>query len=338
MQDSVEKSISDGLNRALGTIMGGAFGVAFAYFKIMSLNVYLGFLVCMFCVSLLIYMCVLINRKGMVAITCIVFLAVAVDPRISGEPVSYAIDRVVDTIIGIAIAVIVNRFFFSPEHSRLVSEKEGLPNFSYIFKRAAQMSVFAWEGGTFSEIYISPHGSLFSEKNFAWRLAVAEVLYGETRLKKAEGYRRVLMTLDSEMRLVHKGHYAVKLAPFESDNFDAGWRTNCFGKGKDLHLMLKAGFSGKLSAITGAETFKLAQNETSAFYSLCDGVKVSLLVYGREALSETLDSGDFICFDKLERGDYKIEASVEKDGVGDGALSAIRVEVYVEDCEGENAL
>jgi environmental stress-induced protein Ves len=321
MQDSVEKSITDGFNRALGTVMGGALGIAFKYFELMSINVYFAFIVCMLCVSTLIYVCVLINRKSMVAITCIVFLAVAVNPMTADYPVEYAVGRVIDTIVGIVIAVAVNRFFFIPQRMRVKSEKGEGANFSYAFKRADHMPIIDWEGGVFSEIYISPRGAVFDEWNFVWRFAVVSVNRSETRLKKAEGYRRAIMPLESDVRVGIKGMDDTVITRYGNETFDAGRGAVFLGNGRNLHLIFKDGISLEMSEIMSGETFDVDKNGVTAIYSLYDGVKASLSVDGKEVFVGTLNEGDFISFDDLERGTITIDAA---EGLASGP-AAVRV-------------
>lgn len=112
MESSITSSYAAGKNRTMGTLVGAAFGGLFAF--IQPHNAYLAALgiVCVIAV------CNLLRWNKSVSIACIVFLAIMLNLR-AGEPAfAYALHRVLDTLLGIGVAVLVNYFVLPPKHDR----------------------------------------------------------------------------------------------------------------------------------------------------------------------------------------------------------------------------
>jgi len=128
MQDSVEKSIQIGANRVLGTIIGGVFGIAFTNISFIQLHEAIWMLVFFILVVLLIYVCNLIKKTESIVISCVVFVVIALSSDMDA-PLVYSINRVLDTLIGIVTAFLVNRFLFRPKAKEPVLEAipEALP-------------------------------------------------------------------------------------------------------------------------------------------------------------------------------------------------------------------
>ncbi|MEJ8306310.1 FUSC family protein [Saccharibacillus sacchari] len=112
MESSITSSYAAGKNRTMGTLVGAAFGGLFAFIE--PHNAYLSALgiVCVIAV------CNLLKWNKSVSIACIVFLAIMLNLR-DGEPAfAYALHRVLDTLLGIGVAVLVNYFLIPPKHDR----------------------------------------------------------------------------------------------------------------------------------------------------------------------------------------------------------------------------
>lgn len=116
MQSSVADSFKAGKNRMLGTIVGALAGFMFASIK--PGNVFL----CGIGVVLIIYICDNLGWKKSVTISCIVFLAIMLNLN-DRTPMSYSINRIVDTFIGISVAVLVNYFVSPPRHTDKIYEE-----------------------------------------------------------------------------------------------------------------------------------------------------------------------------------------------------------------------
>lgn len=119
MQDSYKGTIKMGINRMIGTIIGGLAGI-FATFIFFKYNNYYfdAALISLLCIVVT-YLCTLLKKPGSVTIACIVLLANTV--LIKQEPsYMYTIVRVLETFLGIIVATLVNRFVFpyNPEKNK----------------------------------------------------------------------------------------------------------------------------------------------------------------------------------------------------------------------------
>lgn len=124
--DTVEGSIRIGLHRLAGTVVGGIFGTGAVYlirlFPPGNAWRLLDFLCIAVGISAIIFVCVTIGIRQSVSIGCIVFLIVVV--QVQGQvPYVYAANRVLDTAIGIAVAVTINRLLF-PRFSEREERRE----------------------------------------------------------------------------------------------------------------------------------------------------------------------------------------------------------------------
>lgn len=118
MRETAEKSLSMGVHRFLGTLIGGAFG--FLLINLIPLMQYyydwLYIILVPVAMILCISVCVWTNKKDAVIICCVVFLSIALDPGLNTEDaLTYVILRIIDTTIGVSIATLLNHFFFPYE-------------------------------------------------------------------------------------------------------------------------------------------------------------------------------------------------------------------------------
>lgn len=109
MQSSVTSSFHAGRNRMLGTLVGAATGLAFAL--IAPGNAIL----CGIGVSIVIFVTNLLKWNKSATIGCIVFSAIMTN--LNGRtPVNYSLNRILDTFVGIGVAVLVNYLIFPPKY------------------------------------------------------------------------------------------------------------------------------------------------------------------------------------------------------------------------------
>lgn len=116
MQSTVDSSLQQGRIRLLGTVIGGAMGILFLYFDRLLWNGVLTLAFAPLGIVLLIYLCNLISMRDSVSIACVVFLIILLDLS-NTIPYVYAISRILDTAIGIVIAVAINLLIDRPKHS-----------------------------------------------------------------------------------------------------------------------------------------------------------------------------------------------------------------------------
>lgn len=115
--------------------------------------------------------------------------------------------------------------------------------------RKQQHKTSKWSGGTTTELCIYPKDSLYVDRNFKWRLSSAKVEVEKSTFTSLPGISRIIMIIEGEILLKHKGHHNAMLKAFEQDSFSGEWTTTSFGKVTDFNLMMAQGYNGKLEPI-----------------------------------------------------------------------------------------
>lgn len=101
IEESFSSSIRSGKNRMIGTVIGAIIGTLFVLIK--PGNPFL----CGIGIIIIIYLCNLFKFGSSAAIGGIVFISIMVNLR-GKAPLNYSINRVVDTLIGVCIVIVVN--------------------------------------------------------------------------------------------------------------------------------------------------------------------------------------------------------------------------------------
>lgn len=122
VQDTVSNSINMAVNRGLGTILGAVLGLIFLIIcRFITYNVnphfiskFLVYLTIGIGIILVIYSCNLIKKNGAINIACIVFLAVTT-VHAFGNPIYYTLNRIIETLFGIFVGLLVNKFISPPK-------------------------------------------------------------------------------------------------------------------------------------------------------------------------------------------------------------------------------
>lgn len=110
MQDTVSGSLSTGLNRIQGTIFGGIIGF-------ITLSMFPGNpLFCGLGVIFTIYACNLLNINKSISIACITFLGIQMGFTDSTPAILYSLNRVLDTSVGVIIAIAINISLARPNY------------------------------------------------------------------------------------------------------------------------------------------------------------------------------------------------------------------------------
>ncbi len=113
MQRDVRSSWRVGLNRTVGTLIGGGYGllILLALRGIPWLQTPLAaYLVISLGLIPLMYLTVALERTSSTYITCVVYLSVVVSHGADTAPVAFAIGRVTDTLLGIFVSLGINAF------------------------------------------------------------------------------------------------------------------------------------------------------------------------------------------------------------------------------------
>lgn len=108
MKSSLQNTLRTGLDRAAGTVVGSVMGVLFLLLSAL-LPAPLISAIGIFGVLLIIYLCNVLRLQASVIISIVVFLIILIGER-DIPPVFYGLARLGETIFGIFIAYMVNRF------------------------------------------------------------------------------------------------------------------------------------------------------------------------------------------------------------------------------------
>lgn len=299
MQDSVKKSVKEGFHRVIGTTMGGLFGVIFMYLPFFKVSFWLWIGLIFMGLVTFIYCCNLFHIKDSIIIGCVVFLIIVLEADIHIPPIIYAINRILDTFVGIAFAVSVNYFLFRPKPDRLINEVKAIePRFKIV--RSGKHKISNWSGGTTTELFIYPEDCLYGDRDFDWRISTATIQLMSSTFTKLPGYMRRLMMLKGRENLNHEDHHRVILEPFDQDYFDGGWVTKSYGRGTDFNLMLKKGYEGYVNTVSTQEGRVFNPELFTAFYVLADRVALNIVSENNVVTREILEKNDFIMFYPLE--------------------------------------
>ena len=123
VQNTPGSTLISALNQTLGTVIGGIIAVGVVYFGSWAGlfdNIPLYYLLVSLMLIPTIMLTLLIKKPSIAAFSCVVFIwvAVAIGPGIN--PVSSAVQRLLDTFIGIVVAFLTNLII--PKHRKGIQE------------------------------------------------------------------------------------------------------------------------------------------------------------------------------------------------------------------------
>lgn len=110
MKTDLDQTLEIGLNRVLGTLVGGFSGLVYLIiFKRMYLNSFTNYLIVSSVVFVLIWLMANLNKPNAISIMCVVFLSITINHGEAPDyPIAFALNRTIDTLVGVVIAVLVN--------------------------------------------------------------------------------------------------------------------------------------------------------------------------------------------------------------------------------------
>ncbi len=117
MQNTAEKTVTSAVNRTVGTILGGLFGVGVLFAaKALALERWMLLYYAILCLLLipLIELCLAINKPSAVTLACAAFFSITIVHIADVQPLDYALNRVLDTMLGVLIALAINLLFPIP--------------------------------------------------------------------------------------------------------------------------------------------------------------------------------------------------------------------------------
>lgn len=123
IQNTMTNSLKMAFVRGFGTLYGGTIGLIFLYFIRFLYNQIPNefafktgmYLLIAVGVIIVIYTCNWIGINSCINIACIVFLAITTANAFKA-PLHYATNRIIETLFGILIALLVNKFVTPPKH------------------------------------------------------------------------------------------------------------------------------------------------------------------------------------------------------------------------------
>jgi len=102
-----------------------------------------------------------------------------------------------------------------------------------------------WSGGKTSEIYIYPENSVYSERNFGFRISTALIENEKSEFTHLEGIKRSLMVLEKPIVIINDGK-KINLDIFKEYRFSGSDNIISLGKTRDFNAMTKEGFTGEI--------------------------------------------------------------------------------------------
>lgn len=118
MQATNSESVKKGVIRCIGTFIGGLAAVIILliidFTPLVSFSL-LYYVLISLCIAPVIYLTVMINRESSAFIACVVFLSIVLSHFDTENHYLFAVQRMLETIAGIIIALIINRVIKSPD-------------------------------------------------------------------------------------------------------------------------------------------------------------------------------------------------------------------------------
>lgn len=115
MQRDRENSLKAGINREIATIIGGTLGMLFLiiedYFPLRDIDFFRAIALSLMIIPIMLII-TNIKRSTAAYITCVVFYSVTISHVGDVSKVAFALNRMLDTTIGITVSLLVNRIPF----------------------------------------------------------------------------------------------------------------------------------------------------------------------------------------------------------------------------------
>ncbi len=286
MQDTVEKSYKEAKDRVMGNIFGALMAIGIGYLGLKESKYYLWAILCGISVIIIIYVLNTFKKQGSIVLACAVFFIIAVDET----PIISSITRVIDTYIGITVALVVNLFIYKPKTSKLkykILSRRLDTDIKSIKKADYKKSVL--KGGKSLELYTYPRHSIFENRDFEFRISSRNVHCDKFVQEDFEGYYRHLMIIEGEAKVTHENYYSIKLKKFKDDFYKGSWITKTKGTYRDFILTTRSREAGDISVIKNNVEYRLINKNgndkiynVGYFYCLADEIKV--MVYKNDKI------------------------------------------------------
>lgn len=158
MQPDVSNSKRVAVNRMVGTLIGGVYGIlVLTLLKTFPPPELLQYLIISACLIPLMYITVVLKKNTATYITCVVFLSITVSHSDALVPYAFGISRIVETLVGIFISLLINNFhiprkrntqalFISDLNGTLLNSERQLSSYTriklnHLLERGARITV-----------------------------------------------------------------------------------------------------------------------------------------------------------------------------------------------------
>lgn len=111
-----------------------------------------------------------------------------------------------------------------------------------------------------------PSGASRTAQDFIWNLEQVSLLQEETEFTAFPEHDRILLVLEGDAVLVHRGQGIARLKALEQDRFDGGAQTKCFGSIQACQLTVRKEAAGYLDVIRLTEKRQEAEWEDTESY------------------------------------------------------------------------
>lgn len=130
IQKSAEMTIKTSFNRVVGTAVGGVYGVAVLFMEThLHTQRFMPLYILIISVMLIPIMVttLALHKHTVTGFSCIVFLSIVIYHVSDENPYTYAMDRLLDTVIGIVVALIVNKVLPTPKPKEETAPQVAVP-------------------------------------------------------------------------------------------------------------------------------------------------------------------------------------------------------------------
>lgn len=118
MQNTHANSLKVGKNRMIGTMIGGFYGfIAILLADVINIKLfsYIYYLTLCFFLVPIIYTNVYCKTAKSTYISCVVFLSITVSHGGDISPIFFGLNRIIDTLIGIIVSLLINKIYSSKD-------------------------------------------------------------------------------------------------------------------------------------------------------------------------------------------------------------------------------
>lgn len=202
MQSTVIDTFKTGKNRVLGTLVGAGIGLCCALIN--PGNPFL----CFIGIVIVISICNALKWNKSISISGIVFCVIMLNLN-GRNPYSYSLNRIIDTVVGIVVAILVNYFISPPRHYNKIREES----------RALQIEV----NRLINDTEISTEDIAHIKKRVAKLQNSKDIYVAEFKVNKKHKHKVVdiekLLEL-SDLLIIHIGALDVIKNEKKSESFD----------------------------------------------------------------------------------------------------------------------